>query len=742
MYSNRIEIILESVLGRKVLHDDPIGYDQSETEIGRSEITHGIFLKQINNLEFYGEAKQYLESLWKYRGPQAKCKLTRKEQHPQTDEWELKGVGYLDFTTRKIKDGKMSIDFVEGGLREILTSQMKEKFELNRETDINGKPISGLITDTLELKGRDIYLLSRLENPTSNFEIKSGEWASTVDIRESFLPLPLTVAANTDPQNIQEPVPHVKSNGSYIFYPKSGAFFLVADRARGKTVLKIKSSMRISYIHTEDYNDSAYMDVRLYRFSGGEDFVIEKETILADIGNPLAVLDQTFTIDRSFVFDGIDSIKEGDSFAVYIRLQGAYGDTSTGNRGHMNVQFDNYTGSIAWSEDSYFEPTTAKCLTAYEAGKRQTEIYTGQPCFESYLLQGKNNAILKNDAHDIVFSNGGWIRNLKKKQEDESLKEWPFEMSFEDFYKSIHSLLPVGYGIATKGNKQYIVLEDLKFFFQRTVAINLGKIDIKERSTAAEYCFQSLKFGYTKGGDYEKPLGLDEYNVQATWASPLTVVDNVYEAIGPSRTDSYGAEDARRMQYSDFPDEDTPYDKDTFMFDVKDIGRSDRGRGQIFSVRTWQDDFEAPPSGVYSPETAYNLNFSPGRNLRRHAYWFNNAIVKLQDLFLQYRNSQGNSELSTKKQGEAVVKENQDTIPIPDLENPLFEPEWIDAEADFSQSVMDQITGTTLIDGREVNNYYCLAEFLNEQNRPERAFIFTVKVKDKFTFKLLKAHGF
>lgn len=741
MFSNRVEIILDSILGRKVLKDDPIGYDSSEMKIGRSEKTHGIFIEQINNLEFTGAAKKYLEQLYALKGPQAKCRLVRKEKHPTTDDWKLHSDGFLDFTSRKIKDNKLSLDFVEGGLREILVSQLREKFELNRTTDINGKEISSLNSETLSIKGREIYLASKLRSDSTEFDIKSGKWASTMDLREAYKPMPFSVLANSDPENINTPIAGINSKGGGTYDPEAGSFFLVANRNLGRVELKIKASFRIASIDSDDVNAYENMQVRLYRYSDRDQFNVMPgyPIILADIGNPFNAIGQTINIDENFIFDQVSSVKEGESLAVYLYTAAAYGDTSTGNTGYMNVNVDRYSGVLDWNEDSFYPRTNAKCLTAFETGKRLSEIYTGKPCFDSHLLEGKDPVLLKDTNHQIVYSPGGWLRNLQKEEEDETgntvTKEWPFEMSFEDFYKSQFALMPVGYGIAIHGNQQKIIFEDLRFFFQRQVLVNLGKIDVKERTTAVEYCYQSLKFGYLKGGNYEKPLGLDEYNTQTATRTPLTVTDNEYEALGPSRTDSYGAEDARRKQGKDYPDEDTPYDRDNFMFDVKTVQKG------VYEVRTWSDDFEVAPSGVYSPDTAFNLNFSPGRNRQRHAYWFNNAIVKLRDQAIQFLNSQGNSSLKTKKTGESALKENQASIPIPELANPLFEPEWIQAERSFSQDILDQITGTTIIKGREVNNYYGLAEFINEKNRTERAFIFSVKIKDKFTFKLLKAYG-
>jgi hypothetical protein len=734
MFSNRVEITLISILGTMILEYDPIGFRQKELDIKRSEATNGIFLTQINNLEFVGKAKSYLENLYALKGVHAKCQLIRKEKHPTTDDWRLDAIGSLDFYSRNIKENKLSLDFVEGGLREILTSQMREKFELDRIIDINGRPIPALLTDTLSNKGRDIYLLSKLASENETFRFQSGIWSSG-DSRESFAPFPYEVVANSDPLNISSPY---ESYGIEERWKKSllNCFFENTGRDIGKVVLNFSYEWsEVSDIHIEDASN-VNIRVVLDQYENGTTLNLKKRHVIQELGSAIPGSNSGGGSLVLIHENGWD-IKAGDSFAIGLYVTGEYGGGISGN-GDISFDANKFNGTLTWSEDSFFKRTNSPCLTAYNVGKRLSEIYTGKNCFESHLLDGKDPEYLKNEDHNLVFAPGGWLRNLKKKDENGNLLPWPMEMNFEDFYKSIHAILPVGYGISTVGNSQRIVLESLRFFFQRTVMGNLGKIQIKGRSTAAEYCYQSLKFGYVKGGDYEQPLGLDEYNTQTDYRTPLTGTDNIYEALGPSRTDSYGAEGTRRKPYKDFPDEDTNEDKDNFLFDVKFISRSNQG--SYFEPRTYTDDFETVPTGIYSPETAFNLNLSPARNKKRHEYWWSNSIIMLQDEEIQFSNSKGNSELKTKKAGEDALQERENIL-ISKVTNPLFKPEWIDAEAPFSQDILDKLLGSTLINGRMINNYYGLWEFTNEQNRTEHAYIFSVKSKDKFTYKLLKAYG-
>ncbi len=734
MFNNRVEITLHSVLGSKILHKDPPGYKNSETEIGRSEKTFGIFYKQVNNLEFIGEGKQYLENLYQLHGVHAKCRMVRREQHPTTDDWRLHSEGFLDFYTRKVKDGKLQINFVEGGLREILTSQLSEKFELNRTTDIEGNSITELQTDLLKLRNRKIFLASEHSSGnTTQFELNSGEWNSGNDFRYAYAAFPMDAIVNADPENVNTVLDRPNTDNE-----SPGAdqmFYLISDRDRGLTKINFETTFTISSAELDDVSNLS-MKVVFRRYTGGDDYNLASETVILDIGDP--ILNENYQDPITVSYELFHEPKEGESYSIGLSMQGKYGNSEF-DKGSAILGITDYSASMTREEGSFYPATLSPCLTAWNSFNRLTEIYTGkQNSFESYLLDGRNKRLLNDSNHNLIFSSGGWLRNLKRKDDEGNLKDWPFEFSFKDGYKSIHALLPVGYGISIEGNKQKIVLEDLRFFFQRTVVGHLGKLKIIERSTASEYCYQSLKFGYLKGGDYEEPLGLDEYNTQTTSKTPLTGTDNEYEALGAFRADPYGAEYLRRYQFEQYPNEDRNEDKDNFMFDCKQTSTS--GEQAYYEVREPLDDFAELPKGVYSPETTYNLNLSPLYNKYRHSWWFNNSIVKLQGNSIQFLNSKGNSQLKTKKIGGEYLKENQD-IPIPDLDKPLFEPEWINAEKYFDQELLEKLLDTTLINGRRVNNYYGLWEFTNEQNRSEYAYIFTVKSKDKMTFKLLKAYG-
>ena len=87
-----------------------------------------------------------------------------------------------------------------------------------------------------------------------------------------------------------------------------------------------------------------------------------------------------------------------------------------------------------------------------------------------------------------------------------------------------------------------------------------------------------------------------------------------------------------------------------------------KGQGEVYEQRKWRDDFEKAPTGIFSPETATNLRFSPFNCLLNHSWFFSNCLLKNSTDYVRYSSSKGNSQLSTKLIGKNEYSENGNII--------------------------------------------------------------------------------
>ncbi|OIQ22209.1 MAG: hypothetical protein BM557_02195 [Flavobacterium sp. MedPE-SWcel] len=190
---------------------------------------------------------------------------------------------------------------------------------------------------------------------------------------------------------------------------------------------------------------------------------------------------------------------------------------------------------------------------------------------------------------------------------------------------------------------------------------------------------------------------------------------------------------ARRKQKNLNDTEDTSYDNKIFFLDLK------RFTSTLFKQRKWEDDFENAPAGVFSPDTATNLRFSPFNCLLRHAWWFSGGLTKYLTEHVRYSSSVSNSNLRTRLLGGNEYAENGNIINS-ELDRPRFVPEIIEFEHLCDFEVMQQVNGTSSILGKNIPNLYGLVEFINERNEVEKGYLMNLKPNKKGKWKLLKVN--
>jgi len=148
------------------------------------------------------------------------------------------------------------------------------------------------------------------------------------------------------------------------------------------------------------------------------------------------------------------------------------------------------------------------------------------------------------------------------------------------------------------------------------------------------------------------------------------------------RSDDYGIEYARRKQYVNTPTTDTKYDSDNFMI------RAVIGGGLPLICE--RDESFADVTGIYSPNTAYNLNISPGRNLERWYPVINQGVYRKTNSFIKYMVAEKNSSLVTQKLNQPPLVEAAD-IAISLLPLPILLPYTITMSAKCSLEQWNQM---------------------------------------------------
>jgi len=731
-YNDRVRYTLKSKDLDPLIITEPIGWAEDNKEYSRHEQYHGIIAKFSNSLKFIDSGADYIQLVLDLYGINEQVELIREEKHPHTDVWTLTYSGYLDLSTWTREKNQVSVKFNSGGLEQLLKSRESEKVEVDRLTTIDGKVIPELNTIDVELEGRRIFLKSRWELKAPNdygevfVESKAG------NTRHQSVGVPFQLV-NQSHENAHSVI--VQSNGNEDNGTTGMMFFAVSDKRR---TLSISLTMTFKlWVHQEDI-DWAWFYINLTKYGNGVNYTPLSRTTFFGLNNKweiFAANGRTYSAS----WNGQVTVDIGESLAIE-----AIEKSDLGGPGHAELKIGmvNMVGELKMDEDSFHEKTTTKAVLAYELADRLVTIATNEPngFYSDFLGRTSLGYPVNGKGAFTGITHGFWVRGFDKlpapmegPPKVENLFK-PLTTSFNDFAASMAAVWNVGIGIEKAGFKERVRLEELSYFYNGNVTIRLpDQVKNVKRTIAADKYYSALEFGYKEGGDYQEACGLDEYNAKSTFTTIINRVKNTYTKISEYRADSYGLEFARRKQKVLNNTEDTPYDNSVFFLDLKEFVSG------LFKQRKWQDDFQTAPTGVFSPETATNLRFSPVNCLLRHCWWFSGGFKKYLSAYIRYGSSTANSQLKTKMINGNEYAENGNIINS-ELQPARFLPEEIEFEHICDFDIMQQVSGTSIILGKKIQNFYGLIEFTNERNETEKGFLMNLKPNGKGSWKLLKAN--
>lgn len=746
-YRDRVKYELYHAIEGSIVISEPIGWETDEKEYSRHKDYHGLIAKFSNNLRFVDTGADFINLIDEIYGINAEIKLTKYERHPQTDVWTLTYYGFLDLSTKEEENRRVAIKFNSGGLEQALKSRETETVEIDRTTTIDGFPIAPLIPKKVLLEGRRIFLKSTWEiNDTSNSAFL-GVWSDDGNTRHQSTGYPLQLV-NRSHEEAHSILPN--SLGNENQGSAGMMFFAIADRTRTLKVSSTKLRFR-PFIREHDWQ-WAFFKVSITIYKDGSDFNVKDRIILMHYGENSTANPNLWDIHNSTFdlnFERTITLLAGESASIEFLIKADLKNFST-SRARYYVDLLDFSGNLIVEEDSFYDQSECNCILAHELADRLITINTNKENSLYSEFLGRTDIGYQKDGQASLTGNthGFWVRGFESDTSDTENRYKPLSTSFKDFMTSYTAVWNMGLGLESINRKERVRLEHLSFFYNFNVTIKLpNQIKNEKRSTAADYFYSSLEFGYEEGGSYEEAMGLDEYNAKSNFTTIINRVKNVFTQLSKYRADSYGKEFARRKPKAIYSTEDTSYDNSIFMMDLK------RDINGLFKERKWQDDFQVEPSGTYSPETATNLRFSPFNCMLRHSWYFASGLIKYPIDYLRYGSSTANSALKTKLRIDSAYEilptstpgngneyAENGNIMNSELKKARFKPEWIEFDHVCDFDVMRQVEGSTNILGKEIPNFYGLVEFKNSKNEIEKGFLFNLKPNGKGSWKVLTAN--
>lgn len=692
---NRVRYTLYGKPFGSIVIKEPRGWQDDEKELLRSEKFHGIMTSLSNNLQFYGDAKTAIKSAYDIFGIKADVRLEKEERNSNTDAWELSYEGNLDFSTYQEDKNFIIIKFNESQFFKNIESRFKDKFELERLDDLKGGVLPPLTYSNLEFKGRDIFRESKLKN-TRNLFFKPGddgfqnEYWSLVPSEllyksdDNFFVPSFDILTTGYVNAFGRKLSYVGIDplGSVTLSPNSGQVFYL-NSPTSKT-LRIRVEIKVNVTHNAGFNFGMFFVLSRHQVDENNNLTINYLDL--QILSQFTVVNGT-TTSHEFIWEGDVSIPERGCLCL-----------SSRNPGITQQTLITYEKAIVIQQENDLSNTTnCQVITYYQAFERLFQIITGRNTFQSDLLTNKWK--------DLLLTNGFKIRQFPDK---------PITISLEELFNSISVFDDVALII----QNQIVRVELKDSVYIPEIAIDLGTVSNIKRKILPKLHFSRIEIGYDFNGEYEEVVGLDEYNIKNEYSTCVDTVEEPFTQISKVRADGYGMTFAQEKQYADNPKEDTKYDKFNFAIDAIEVSQGN------YEMRYWQEDFDDEPTGIFSPQTAFNLRLSPFNCLLRKGKFISTGLQKFPSELLKYSSTEGNSQLVTLYPERAVISNSV-------LAKPYFLPEEISFDKKISMLQFKQI----------INSKYKMIKFVNEFGKQEYGFIYpSVKPNKEGKFVLIKAN--
>lgn len=668
MINNKWKFVLNSVsLGEVELDDDPSGWDVQKVSIARSAKYFGLFRSFSTSLRFFGDGFDYVQTVFERNGTEHEIRIAIYEYVAKpTDRYELFFQGVIDLSTYINDESKfIEVDINESSFTRKIISRDDIKIKIDETISIDGLTLTTNQDVTVNLHQREILSLGVYELNEPAAIVQSTLVIKDLIGWEGFT-LPIQIK---DKDSL---VDNLSGQDDAVLFVPAGVFWDPAGTVSiGTFTGTVSGILRNAFAQSGSPTNVTFL-LRVYIDDTAQ--VIDFDTPItgANFVVPTDGSDVpfTFTIDIQIGSPPSTFIQEGATISLISLNPDA---SSTGYKGYecefTSIDF-NVSQNLQWKDG-----TPAQGYLMHEVGERLTQVMTDQETpFVSTLLGRPDIGYESLGERALLsFHSGSQIRQFATQ---------PF-ISFSDWFSSMDAMFNVGAGIEFDATGQpFLRFEKKEHFFSGNVIATLHSVSKLTKSVAREWIYNSVKVGADKVAT-EEDNGREEYNNKFEWASFIKTIKNLLDLISKIRFDGYGIEKMRRLGVDTNPTEDSKEDNDNWVIVVKEDGANYK------SVKN--EDYEIL-EGVFSPDTVYNVDLSPGRNLRNSGDLVRAGLEKYLDEPLRFKNAEQLDSMVSKRFDETLtITENAD-IDVSTLKAPLWIPELYSFEFVLTRELFQAIS--------------------------------------------------
>lgn len=289
-----------------------------------------------------------------------------------------------------------------------------------------------------------------------------------------------------------------------------------------------------------------------------------------------------------------------------------------------------------------------------------------------------NGAYLSTMKKNIVFTCGNAIRGL----DDAVIKT-----SFSDFFSFWNSYDDVGMRVVPNNGVDI----DRKANLTQSAPVSLGRPsnDTFKVTIAKEFLWNVIDIGYPEvKNDVGVLNGSQEFNSKFQYSIGATISPATVNKISPVKASCYEIEQIRVMT---FQKDTTDYKSDNDVFVLHINPELQPGNGDDIPDHYLLDrTLNASATGLLEPETVFNIELSPKRNLLRNGSFLRSSMYRSDGKLLEFTYADKNSELKC----DGITE--RDSVTLGDIGDIYFHPVYLEGEFDAPDNINELLDANPL----------------------------------------------
>lgn len=585
------------------LPEAPSGWEQQSLNWERGFTYYGVFTNYSNPLKFVRDGAKILRKLYYTWGVEAKCELLIERLNTSVASWGYEEYYSGDIDFSKLKHIK---DYVEVPIMErdfIADMKAKENSLLEIPVSTNPDAVWVKMDGLLQTAIGDFTSIDQPRYDNGNID-SFGESNGSLNVLRKALPTLLFYGnlrgySNGDIQitgnEYINPINRFPaSTGNSGIFDSSLLPYYILYNANTQDAYELNIT---GVLNMEVVNNSSGSDV-CTPIIGAWQVLVATLITATEIGTGVGVSSNPAVYQNQVIgFTDTITLQPNEKLYIYVGMTHTDFPSSV-----ASMHFNSFELGINWLNK--VKTNYIKCIPAKSVSEslveniKATTTVENTPCdeFEGYLL-----------------TCGDAIRGL----DDSVLKT-----SFSDYFNAHNAMFNSSFAYDKVNDVARFVNKYEVFDLVETI-LDIGEVNNIEVTPLTSEMFSRLKIGY-KDYSYDDVNGKDEFNISTEWQSKLVRVTNEKNLISPYRADMYGIESVRANLFNKIT-ADSDMDNDVFWIhaDMSAVagqipaGKDGAGEDYYDLYR----DSGLTITGLVSPTTAYNIDFSPKRRIFAHGYW-------------------------------------------------------------------------------------------------------------------------